>query len=126
MQRVFAKAPAIMSSETDRIEGNFYASRTGFLKDYPYFSVDLPWKDDDQSIDLMALVVLDDVPAEVRRWHTIETYVQKLELIVSRHSMRFSVPTQKRLVSLAFGWLTRMALSRIGIALVYQKELLVL
>jgi hypothetical protein len=36
-----------------------------FLENVPYFSPGQSWEGDDKSVDLMALVVLDDFPAEV-------------------------------------------------------------
>jgi len=66
MLKVAAEAPAILASETDRLENSFWPSKTVFFHDYPAFSNDgRPWKDDDQHIDLMALFVVDDFPAEV-------------------------------------------------------------
>jgi len=66
MLKVAAEAPAILASKTDSLENSSWPSKTVFFQDYPAFIDDgRPWKDDDRNIDVMALVVIDDFPAEV-------------------------------------------------------------
>lgn len=65
MLDVAAEARIILSSSTDQLQNSIWPSKTAFLDSYPCFSEDRPWNDDDQNIDLMALIVLDDVPHEV-------------------------------------------------------------
>ena len=70
MLKVAVEAPAIRASETDDLENSSWPSKTAFFGNFPAFSDDgRPWKDDDQNMDLMALVVLNDFPAEVCRPH---------------------------------------------------------
>lgn len=119
-----AKAPAILASETDHVEDSFWYSKAGFLRDHPYFGAGRPWKEDDQNIDLMALVVLDDFSAEVRRPDQVKPHMQNLKLMISRPSPRSSAPTQKRVTSLTFGWLTRTTPFQTGTPPIRQKALL--
>lgn len=65
MLEIAADAHAILSSNTDQIDHSFWSSKTQFLENYPCFSKDLSWNDDDQDVDLMALVVLDEFSPEV-------------------------------------------------------------
>jgi hypothetical protein len=62
-----AEARSILSSETDSIEHPYWNSKTEFLESNPIFGEDRHMDDDDKNIDLMALVVLDEFPIEVRR-----------------------------------------------------------
>jgi hypothetical protein len=66
MLNVAAEASNVRASQTDDLENSSWPSKTAFFGNFPAFSDDgRPWKDDDQNKDLMALVVLDDFPAEV-------------------------------------------------------------
>lgn len=68
MLKVAAEAPAFRASETDDVENCSWPSKHAFFGNFPAFSDDgRPWEDDDQFIDVMALVVLDDFPAELCR-----------------------------------------------------------
>lgn len=59
------EAKSILSSETEELEHPIWSSKTMFLENNVRFaSQDQLWSDD-ESMDLMALVVLDDFPAEV-------------------------------------------------------------
>lgn len=60
------EAKSILSSETELLDHPMWSSKTMFLDSNPYFSRDELWRDDEREVDLMALVVLDDYPAEVR------------------------------------------------------------
>ena len=91
MLKVAAEAPAILASQTDRLENSFWPSKTVFFQDYPAFSNDgRSWKGDDQNIDLMALVVVDDFPAEVcvQDEPEFEFYPKDHKLINDRPSVR--------------------------------------
>jgi hypothetical protein len=70
MLELAKEAKHILSSETELLEprehiSSFWSSKIEFLENNPFFSHDQAWQDDEQRIDLMALVVLDDFPAEV-------------------------------------------------------------
>ena len=59
------EAKSILSSETEELDHPIWNSKTMFLENNVRFaSQDQLWSDD-ESMDLMALVVLDDFPAEV-------------------------------------------------------------
>jgi hypothetical protein len=64
MLELAEEAKSILSSETEQLDHPIWRSKTMFLENVPFFSNDQPWTDD-ESVDLMALVVLDDLPAEV-------------------------------------------------------------
>ena len=53
-----------------------------FLDNNPYFSHDQPWRDDETMVDLMALFVLDDFPAEVRRAEKFNVRAHELKLTI--------------------------------------------
>jgi hypothetical protein len=65
MLELAEQAKFILSSETDRVDHYMWYSKSMFLNNYPYLGHDPDWRDDEKDIDLMALVVLDDFPAEV-------------------------------------------------------------
>lgn len=89
MLDVIAEAPAILSSSTDQLENSLWPSKTMFLENYPSFGEDLPWKVDDQNIDLMALAVLDDFSPEVCTERYPKIYVQKSKLSMSPDSQSY-------------------------------------
>ena len=65
MLEVAEEAKSILSSETEELDHPIWSSKTMFLANNVRFaSKDQLWSDD-ESADLMALVVLDDFPAEV-------------------------------------------------------------
>lgn len=68
MLKAAADAPAVRASQTEYLENSPWSTKTAFFENFPAFSDDgRPWNDDDQLLDLMALVVLDEFPIEVCR-----------------------------------------------------------
>lgn len=65
MLKLAEEAKSILSSETEQLDHPIWTSKTMFLENVPYFSPGQYWGGDDNSVDLMALVVLDNFPAEV-------------------------------------------------------------
>ncbi|KAM0709727.1 hypothetical protein Q7P35_003767 [Cladosporium inversicolor] len=127
MLKAAAEAPAVRASQTDKPENSSWTSKTAFFSNFPAFSDDgRPWKDDDQVMDLMALVVVDDFPAEACTPCRLEFHFTDHKLIYRRLSTKSSVRIQKRLLSLNFGWLTRTTLFRTGILHALPKELPIL
>ena len=123
MLKAAAEAPAVRASQTDKLENSSWTSKTAFFSNFPAFSDDgRPWKDDDQEMDLMALVVLDDFPSEVCMPCKLNIWSRHLMLSDHRLSTTSFASTQKPAVSLTFGLLTRTTLSRIGILHAQQKE----
>lgn len=59
------EAKSILSSETEELDHPIWSSKTMFLENNVRFASENRLWSDDQSADLMALVVLDDFPAEV-------------------------------------------------------------
>lgn len=127
MLKAAAEAPAVRASQTDKPENSSWTSKTAFFSNFPAFSDDgRPWKDDDQVMDLMALVVVDDFPAEACTPCRLEFHFTDHKLIYRRLSTKSSARIQKRLLSLNFGWLTRTTLFQTGILHALPKELPIL
>ena len=95
MLELAAEANSILSSETEELDHPIWSSKTMFLQNVPYFNRGQYWGGDDESVDLMALVVLDDFPAEVWRAEVLGVHFQELQLIVSRLSTKFFVRISK-------------------------------
>ena len=126
MLQVAAEAPAIRASETDRLKNSSWPSKTAFLGNFPAFSKDgRPWRDDDQNMDPMALVVLDDFSAEICRIDKLINQLRHLILTDYRLPITAFISTPKKVVILICGLLTHTTLSRTGIGRVQQKEPLV-